>query len=101
MHKEKAQKLNNFWGSLALQPEIVNRLDCLLKTPTAEAWDDCYCLLIKGTRTLWQFVLEVDPTFPRSVKIEEGPRGPVTVWPRVPDQFTLYRAIRQATGVPS
>lgn len=87
----------NVFGTL--NAECRKRLEAVLRNPTERTWDDAYSLIIRGSDmlTLWQAWIAVDPSAPR--------RGPSTDllgqrlsgWERVPDQFTLYRAVRYAT----
>lgn len=80
----------NMFGGL--KGDVRKRLLAALNNPCQKTWDDAHTIIITGARmsSLWQAVLVVDPTFPRSKPCEEP-------WPRVPDQFTLCRAIRKAT----
>lgn len=89
--------LDNVFG--ALKPDIRKRLRKLIDKPTTRTWDDAYSIIINGgaMRTLWQAVIAVDPTFPRT-----GPRtdkhGTVLQgWARVPDHDTIIKALLLAT----
>ena len=80
---------NAFGG---LKGDVRKRLLAVLNHPCQASWDAAHTIIIAGSKmtTLWQAVIVVDPTFPRSKRIEDP-------WPVVPDQFTLCRAIKQAT----
>lgn len=66
-----------------------------LEQPTEEGWDRIHSLILSPDSlrlaTTWQWVMHVDPTFPRS-----RPSG--GRWPRIPDPFTVARAIRAAAN---
>jgi hypothetical protein len=84
-----AECRNVFGG---LKGDVRKRLLAVLNNPSQKTWNDAHTIIITGTKmtSLWQAVLAVDTTFTRS-KPSEAP------WPIIPDQFTLCRAIRQAT----
>ncbi len=64
------------------------RLTALIEQPSQATWDDAYSIIIDGHfGTLWQAWLAVDASAPRS-KPCDAP------WPRIPDQLTVYRALR-------
>lgn len=91
------EQCTNLFGYLSEDCE--QRLKAVLENPTLETWDDAHCIIIVGTPliTLWQAVIAVDPTFPRVGPREDFEGNRLTTWNRVPDQLTLYRAIRHAT----
>lgn len=80
----------NLFGGL--KGDVRKRLLAVLNDPCQRTWDEAHTIIISGTRmtSLWQAVLAIDPTYPRSKPCDGA-------WPRIPDQFTLCRAIRQAT----
>jgi hypothetical protein len=84
-----AECRNVFGG---LKGDVRTRLLAVLNNPCQQTWDDAHTIIMTGAKmtTLWQAVIAVAPTFPRSKGIDEP-------WPVVPDQFTLCRAIKQAT----
>lgn len=85
-------RLNNAFG--ALSDEVRARLRAVLTRPTQASWDAAHCIILTWAPrhyTLWQAVIAVDPTFPRS-KPCDAP------WPRIPDSFTIARAIKLAAG---
>lgn len=85
------EELENYLGPLSdgHRQAILDYLD----DPTEEGWDRIHALILVPDSlrlaTTWQWVMHVDPTFPRS-----RPSG--ARWPRIPDSFTLARAIRAA-----
>jgi len=71
---------------------VKTRLQELLANPCQETWESAHPIIITASgTTMWQAVMAVDPDFPRSKSWEEP-------WPKIPDQLTLYRAIRHATA---
>jgi hypothetical protein len=83
----------NLFGPIG--PDQKKRILRYLEKPTEKGWDNIQCIVISEQagftrpRTVWQAVIAVDPTFPRS---KEG-----KTWERIPDPFTVARAIREAT----
>jgi hypothetical protein len=47
--------------------------------------------------TLWQAVIEVDPTFPKRGRSTDNDNKVIKEWTRIPDRKLLERAIRFAT----
>jgi hypothetical protein len=83
--------LKNARGPLGAEAKA--RLREAVEHPTSASWEAAHQLVITKTgRTLWQGVCCVDPTFPTAAP----PRG--QPWPRVPDSFTIVRAIRAAAN---
>lgn len=64
-----------------------------IEDPTEEKWDRIHSLVLTPgslrLATMWQWVRHVDPSFPSS-----RPSG--DRWPKIPDPFTVARAIRAA-----
>ena len=65
------------------------RLRRVFDAPSQATWEDAHSILITPNKTLWQAWADVDPAAP-----DEKPVG--EPWPRIPDSFTLYRAIKHA-----
>lgn len=86
-----------------LDPEIRERLQAVIDNPSAETWDNAFSIIINGSprrmRTLWQAVIAVDPTFPRSAGSIDV--SPAERWIQYPDAVTIVRAIRRAVGDPN
>jgi hypothetical protein len=57
------------------------------------AGEECGCR--RGCTTVWQAVIAVEPTFPRSGKSGRTARER---WAKYPDAMTVARAIKHATG---
>lgn len=84
-------KCRNMFGPL--RGDVRERLEAVLASPSQETWDDAYSIIVgkNGFTTLWQAWIKVDPDAPRSRPLDAP-------WPRVPDQLTLYRALREVTS---
>lgn len=85
----------NVYGPLSRSERV--RLQAVLRNPTEETWEAAHSLIIAvrgGCITLWDAWVQIDPKAPSS-------KVPSLYWPRIPDQFTLYRAIRTTTRTPS
>jgi hypothetical protein len=87
-------RATNMFGSL--DDECMARLRACLDDPTPATWDEAHSLIVNGTtgRTLWQAWVAVDPSAPRTGGAIDWPAA--QRWPRVPDKFTLYRALLHA-----
>lgn len=90
----------NFRGPL--DPEAKKRLASYMANPqpSKDEWDKIAHMIIKhGLRsaTVWQAVLVVEPTFDRS--LPSGAKTAEERWRRVPDGFTVARALRAALKV--
>jgi len=83
-----------------LPKHIRQRLERFFKNPSAETWDDAHSIIIgaDGWTTFWRAVLAVDPSFPRSAKMD--PDTYQTVWDTFPDYFTARRALKYAANLP-
>lgn len=78
----------NVFGTLSADCRA--RLTALIERPSQATWDDAHSIIIDGNfGTVWQAWLAVDASAPRS-KPCDAP------WPRIPDQLTVYRALRHA-----
>ncbi len=86
----------NFYG--ALPEPMISRLQAVIDSPNQRTWNDAYSIIVgaDGWMTLWQAVLEVDSSFPRVGTSQDLQGRILRPWPRVPDSFTLCRAIRYA-----
>ena len=81
------EECRNVFGGL--RGDVRQRLLAVLNNPCQQTWDNAHTIIITGARmtSLWQAVLAIDSTFPRSKGLDEP-------WPVVPDQFTVCRAIK-------
>lgn len=89
----------NLFGNV--KPDIQKRLQAVIDNPTQETWDDAHCLIISSKRfkTLWQAVLEIDPTFQRSAGYDMETH--TTKWDRVPTSETIVKAIQNTVLKPN
>jgi hypothetical protein len=81
--------LTNLFGKL--QPDIRTRLTAVILTPNQQTWENAYSIILNGESftTLWKAVIAVDPSFPRSKRMEGE-------WPAVPSRDTISKAILYA-----
>ena len=64
--------------------------------PTKEQWDSLSHIIVqKGAISIWKAVVAIDPSF--QTQVENKVVDPEVRWQRVPDGFTVARAIREAT----
>lgn len=96
IERELARSVN-LWGRLTAP--IKTRLRAAVYQPTEETWNNAYSIIVgsDGWMTLWQAVIAVDPTFPRSGPATDARGRQVERWEKVPSQETLIRALRYAT----
>jgi hypothetical protein len=82
----------NLFGNI--KPDIQKRLQAVIDNPTHETWDDAHCIIISSKRfkTLWQAVIEIDPTFQRSAGYDMETN--TTLWKRIPTKETIIKAIQ-------
>lgn len=99
MTKPYIDDCRNMFGPLGEEPRA--RLEAVLENPTEETWDEAAHLIVgkDGFTTLWQAWVKVDPDAPRSGCRYDAETGKkVSGWPAIPDQLTLYRALREVTS---
>lgn len=89
--------LKNVFGSL--DSEITERIKSYLDSPTYCGWDDIQSIIVSdGIKTIWQWVLDVDPTFPQ-IGRRYGDQMRITrEWERIPDKETIKKAIKLAAS---
>ena len=103
---------SNMFGKLS--DEVRERLMAVINNPCEETWEDAHSIILNfgpgpgigmGV-TLWQAVIAVDSTFPKTGPqtrwVEDdselgGHSEPVSGWARVPDAETIVQAINYAT----
>ena len=87
----------NIFGRL--ETALKCRLRALLRNPTVETWQSAFGIILDGNTqlTLWQAVLAVDSSFPRTGRTTDRAGKVLTEWERVPDRATLLRALWYAT----
>ena len=93
-------RCSNLIGSVSAQPQVRGFLEAVVRDPNPRTWNKAYSLIIRGDRsmlTLWQAVCIVDPRFPTQAP---ATNNLARKWPKVPDQLTLYRALKVATSTP-
>lgn len=77
----------NMFGHL--KPETKERLYKVIANPCQETWEDAHSIILsnKGKMpTLWNAVLEIDPSFIRHKKLDSE-------WPNIPTRETIIKAI--------
>jgi len=89
----------NLFGNI--KPDVQKRLQAVIDNPNQKTWDDAHCLIISSERfkTLWQAVLEVDPTFQRSAKYDMDTH--TTKWDSIPTSETIVKAIQNTVLKPT
>jgi len=78
-------------------PEPFRRaLAAYLADPSEDRWNELYTKLIPGSRgrTVWQAWIAIDGAAPSCLSHFDEATG--ERWPRIPDAFTVRRAVRAA-----
>jgi hypothetical protein len=86
--------LNNMLGPIG--QDVGTRILALLRDPNINTWEDAHCILIQSNLTIWQAVIAVDSTFPKTGRTTNTAGDTLEEWARVPDQVTLVRAVKYA-----
>lgn len=84
----------NMFGSLdwPLKSALYNYLEF----PTEEHWNEIYSTIISPRgkmTTIWQAVLEIDPTFPKRASHDEHDN---VQWEKIPSPIVVRKAIQNA-----
>lgn len=89
----------NLFGNI--KPDIQKSLQAVIDNPTQETWDEAHCIIIsrKGFKTLWQAVLEIDPTFQKSVRYDMETH--TKKWYSIPSSETIVKAIQNTVLKPN
>lgn len=83
-------------GMFGKQPyENLKRVQAYLNEPTADRWDDISGILVDGHSTIWQLLIELDSTFPKSGRTKDVMHKVVEEWERIPTPLEVLRAIKQ------
>lgn len=85
-------------GKRPLDNERKLRIINYLINPCEPLWDNIAGLHIAGFSTLWQAVLKVDPTFPRTGRrYEMESNRVIRKWERIPEPELVLKAIKHIT----
>ena len=91
--------LENMFG--ALQPDIRKRLQAVIDNPTERTWDNAHSIIVRWgnsrVNTLWQAVIAVDPSFPRTGPRTDQRGRKIEGWSRIPDRNTILKALLAVT----
>jgi hypothetical protein len=92
-------KCQNFYGR-PLAPDVRARLQAVLDNPTIETWEDAHGIILRTepkSLTLWQAWIAIDPRALRHGRLTDLEGNVIEEWERIPDRFTLMRALKYAT----
>jgi len=92
-------KCNNLFGS-SLNEDCRGRLERYINNPnpTPGDWDDISSIIIDGSgmgMTVWNALIEFDPTFPKVGRRFDFNWNVVREWERIPPGFIVARAIQE------
>jgi hypothetical protein len=83
---------SNFLGPIG--EDIKQRIVTYFRKPTAENWDDIQSILISRGTTIWQAVIGVDPSFPKTGRRYTPDGTLIREWEKVPSPQAVLMAIR-------
>jgi predicted nucleotidyltransferase len=89
-------KARNMFGPLS--PEIRKRILNFLQNPTTDSWDDIQSIIISGFGTIWQAMIQIDPSFPRSGRRTDQAGNVVQDWERIPTPEQVLLVLQKNTG---
>jgi hypothetical protein len=69
--------------------------------PNNDNWNDIYGMVIATGRvaTVWQAVLAIDPTFPRSIPADAWETEDAARWSRIPTRDEFVKALNYVTKI--
>lgn len=80
-----------------IEAEYAEKIAAYLDTPDYPGWSDIHGILLSPSRTLWQAILEIDPTFPRTGRRTTTKGKIVKDWDTIPSPELVKEAIYFAT----
>ncbi|QST02193.1 hypothetical protein IMZ31_22330 (plasmid) [Pontibacillus sp. ALD_SL1] len=86
-------EIENMFGEF--NPNSAKRLQAYLDDPSVERWDDIHSILIDGRKTVWNAMLELDSTFPRTGRARDITGRIAEEWERIPEPLEVLRAIKR------
>lgn len=89
----------NMFGEMS--PKMKKEIRKYIADPNFEQWDEIahYTINPAGKMfTVWNAVLEVDPSFPRTGRVADCDDNMIKEWERIPEPFLVLQAIRFVTG---
>jgi len=89
----------NMFG-MPLSPSYKKRIRRFLANPTTDTWDDIQGIIIRPSPglgvSIWEAVLEIDPTFPRRGRATDMDGHIIEDWKRIPTPLQVLQAIKRA-----
>ena len=91
-------KCTNLFGPIG--DEYIDRILDFFQYPNYDTWDDIAHIIISTvglSNTIWQIIIDIDPTFPRSGRCEDLKGNKIKEWVRIPKPELVKKAIFLAT----
>lgn len=83
-----------------LSDKIKKNIQAYINAPTPDGWDEIKGYIIHPTgrvMTIWQCIIEIDPTFPRVGRSTDENDNVIREWTRIPDAELIRQALAYAT----
>lgn len=95
--KRISKTLTKIEGMFGYNHKGALRIQAYLDDPSVDRWHDISSIVIHPSLlTVWQAMLEYDPTFPSEGRITDITGKVIREWTRIPTKFELLRAIQKA-----
>lgn len=87
--------MKNMFGKV--NQDIKNKVIDYVNNPTVDKWDDIAHIIIDTNfKTIWQAVLEINPSFTKSGRVYDENDNIIKEWPEIPSPFEVIRAIKES-----
>lgn len=87
--------MQNMLGSV--NEDIKKRITSYLENPTYAKWDDIHTILISSNITIWQAILKIDNSFPKTGRTTDLYGNVVKEWKKIPEPELVIEAIKHVT----
>ena len=89
------ERAENVFGKLS--EKCKQRIKDYLNDPTYDKWDDISSIIITSDlKTIWQAVIDIDPTFPKKGRVTDINGNIIKEWDKIPEPYIVLRAIHNA-----
>jgi len=96
--EQKDPALEEDMAKTKMSEHCKDRIRAYIDCPCRNHWDDIYCIVINYHYTVWQAVIGVDPTFPRTGKRTDQAGKVIKDWEAIPHVDTVRKALYLAVN---